>query len=170
MTHVYYFNFNAYFKFSLYFALVSFTELRALTLNSQHNADRCEDSIHILHQFRWLASWHRNLALSLSRFRLFLRNRRPDCWSKYLRFISAKWWPWLPVLGYCHMIYFLPSRKTDHFRNAVRTVGDAKRLISKWQQLQAPALQQAVWGISCLFLLPSSGNDSRLHPSFNNNS
>jgi len=38
------------------------------------------------------------------------------------------------------------------------------------QQLQALALQPAVWGISCLVLLPSPCNDSSLYVSFNNNS
>jgi len=37
------------------------------------------------------------------------------------------------------------------------------------QQLQALALQPAVWGISCLVLLPSSCNDSSLYLSFSNN-
>jgi len=37
------------------------------------------------------------------------------------------------------------------------------------QQLQALALQQAVWEISCLVLLPSSCNGSILHSSFSNN-
>ena len=38
------------------------------------------------------------------------------------------------------------------------------------QQLQAPTLQRAVRGISCLVLLPSSCNDPSLHSSFSNNS
>ena len=42
-------------------------------------------------------------------------------------------------------------------------------LVDSTQQLQALALQQAVWGISCLVLLPSSCNDSSLHPPFSNN-
>jgi len=36
------------------------------------------------------------------------------------------------------------------------------------QQLQTLALQPAVWGISCLVLLPSSCNNSSLHSSFSN--
>ena len=43
-------------------------------------------------------------------------------------------------------------------------------LVDSTQQLQALALQQAVWGISCLVLLPPSCNDSSLHPPFSNNS
>jgi len=38
------------------------------------------------------------------------------------------------------------------------------------QRLQAVAMQQDVWGIFCLVLLPSSCNDSSLHLSFSNNS
>jgi len=37
------------------------------------------------------------------------------------------------------------------------------------QQLQALALQPAVWRISCLVLLPSSCNDSSLYLSFSSN-
>jgi len=44
-------------------------------------------------------------------------------------------------------------------------------LLYVWrEQLQALALQPAVWGISCLVLLPSSCNDSSLHSSFSYNS
>ena len=41
-------------------------------------------------------------------------------------------------------------------------------VITQRQQLQALALQPAVWGISCLVLLPFPWNDSSLYLSFSN--
>jgi len=48
---------------------------------------------------------------------------------------------------------------------AVPELNFTSYFLRKVQQLQALALQPAVWGISCLVLLPSSCNDSSLYSS-----
>ena len=80
---------------------------------------------------------------------------------------------WVKI-GFCSLIYntfylqwFIKNNSTIQ-QNESTT--HPLVLVDSTQQLQALALQQAVWGISCLVLHPSFCNDSSLHPSFSNNS
>jgi len=60
------------------------------------------------------------------------------------------------------------SQKQNIYIDVFTMVGVHQTSNRHIQAVQALALQPAVWGISCLVLLPSYCNDSSLHSSFSN--
>jgi len=92
------------------------------------------------------------------------KNIRNSC--SHLLYLSV-------AIGFCSLIYNTFSLQCLIQNEWTIKEGESTIhplvLIDSTQQSQALAFQHAIWGISCLVLLPSFCNDSSLHTSFSNN-